>query len=108
MHLEPGIDVKLDGKHWRYRVISVRGRHVTVQRLHPITFKAYGNQITRRVKQVEAICTGRGPDGGPLWTMVDEWIELPRMPGTLLPVFKYTEEGKRLLEEANLEHDMEA
>lgn len=108
MYVEPGWDLKLFGKPWRYRVISLHGRHVTVQRLHPTTLRAYGKQTTRRLKEVEAICTGRGADGGPLWTMVDEWVELPREPGKLRAVIKYTEEGLQLLAEANLEHDMEA
>jgi hypothetical protein len=107
MLVQPGWDLKLGGKRWRYRVWSLNGRHVTLKRLHPTTLKPYGRQTTRRLKQVEAICTGRAVDGGPLWTMVDAWIELPREPGKLHAVIKYTEEGKRLLAEANAAHDME-
>lgn len=106
MHVTPGIDLRSrTSPHWRYRVVSHRGRYVTVNRLHPITFKVMGHATTRRISDFNMVCTGRGPDGGPLWSMVDEWREYPGMPGELIGVVKYDPELLRL---SNVEHDMEA
>lgn len=106
MHVTPGIDLRSrDKPFWRYRVVSHHRRYVTVVRLHPVTLKAYGHPTTRRINEFNMVCTGRSEDGGPLWSMVDEWREYPGMPGELVGVVKYDPEAHRL---ANIEHDMEA